>query len=682
MTQTASVAPATPPQGPAPTTGPAGAGIEGARAALAHGDHAGALSGAAAVLAQDAGHRDALLIAASARRHMQDTEGALAMLARLSALYPQFSLMLQERGLCHVARRDAPAAIADLLATVTINPALPHAWKMLEGLWRMTGDAANAALAAEHAATLRTLPPEVIHATSLFADGDLDAAEALIRPFLLTRGDHPEAMRLLAKIGLAHDVLDDAELLYAGVLTLAPDHHAARGEYVETLLKRHRYAAAREALAPLLESAAAHAGHRQQAATIAVGLGEHDAAIAIYRALLAETPAEDTVRAADINLWLGHALKTVGAVPDAIAAYREATRLRPDFGDAWWSLANLKTFRFTEADIAAMEVAPASGADRVALDFALGKALEDRGHADAAWARYAAGNAGQRAASRYRPEIIETNTRLQQPVCTPAFFAARADWGAPDPTPIFVLGLPRAGSTLIEQILASHPAVEGTQELAEIHRIAGDLQGRDHDEANPRYPGALADLTRDEVRALGERYLAETAPHRALGRPFFIDKMPNNFRHIGLIRLILPNAKIIDARRNPMDCCFSNLKQLFAQGQEFTYSAEDIARYYRTYLDLMRHWDAVLPGHVLRVTNEDVIDDLEGQVRRLLAHCGLSFDPACLDFHRNARAVRTPSSEQVRRPVNRDGQGAWRAFAAHLGPLEAALGDALTTWRD
>ena len=389
--------------------------------------------------------------------------------------------------------------------------------------------------------------------------------------------------------------------------------------------------------------------------------------------------------APDLYLWLGHALKTVGQVPEAIAAYRAAAAARPDFGDAYWSLANLKRYRFDDAEIARMRSAEASAAtapaDRAHLCFALGKALEDRGETPDSWHYYERGNALQRADSRYRPDILETNTRQQMAVCTRDFFAQREGWGAPDADPIFILGLPRSGSTLIEQILASHSEVEGTQELPDIQRIVVELQGRDPDFDNPRYPAVLADMTRDDVAALGARYIADTRVYRT-GRRRFIDKMPNNFRHIGMIRLMLPNATIIDARREPMACCFSNLKQLFAQGQEFTYSIDDIARYYRTYLDLMAHWDDVLPGHVLRVHHEDVVDDLEGSVRRLLDHCGLAFEPACVDFHRNRRSVRTPSSEQVRQPIFRDGLDQWRKYEPHLGPLKAALGDALERYRD
>jgi hypothetical protein len=250
-----------------------------------------------------------------------------------------------------------------------------------------------------------------------------------------------------------------------------------------------------------------------------------------------------------------------------------------------------------------------------------------------------------------------------------------------DADPIFIVGLPRAGSTLLEQILASHSQVEGTQELAEIQRSVLELNGRDNDLDNPRYPGSLGDLKPEDFVRLGQTYLRDTKIHRVQGKPFFIDKMPNNFRHVGLIHLILPNAKIIDARRDPMSCCFSNLKQLFANGQEFTYSIEDIARYYRTYLDVMEHWDAVLPGRVLRMQHEDVVEDLEGSVRRILDYCSLPFEEACVEFHKTKRSVRTPSSEQVRQPIFKDGLDQWRNFEEWLEPLQTALGDALTRYR-
>ena len=646
----------------------------------AAGRHEEALRDAEALLGAFPENRDLLLIAAVSLRHLTRIPDALAMLERLGRLRPMFSQMHQERGLCYVALKDAPRAIDALLRAVNINPALPMSWRMLEGVYRLTGDAENAETAAAHVATLKDLPGEVVIATSLYSDGELAPAEQMIRAFLLRRGDQPEAMRLLAKIGMAHDVLDDAEALLEAVLALAPAYRAARYDYAQVLVKRHKYVQAREQAELLLALDPANLDYRSLAATAAVGLGESEAAIAIYRDMLADLPA-----APDPHLWLAHALKTVGRTPEAVEAYRAAAALRPDFGDAYWSLANLKTYRFADEELGRMrarEAAPTTALeDRWHLCFALGKALEDRGEIAESWTWYERGNALKRVESRYRPEILETNTAKQIEVCTRGFFQERAGWGASAPDPVFILGLPRSGSTLLEQILASHSKVEGTQELADIQRIVLELQGRDPDLDNPRYPAALAEMTGDDFRRLGEKYLADTRAYRS-DRPFFIDKMPNNFRHIGLIHLMLPNARIIDARREPMSCCFGNLKQLFANGQEFTYSTEDIARYYRTYLELMRHWDAVLPGRVLRVRHEDVVEDLEGQVRRMLDYCGLEFERACVDFHKTERSVRTPSSEQVRQPIFRDGLDQWRKYEPWLGGLKVALGDALETWRD
>lgn len=644
------------------------------------GRHAEVLQAAEALGADAPEHRDALYLVARSQRHLGMTDASLQTLARMEQRHPHFSRLHEERGHCYVVKRDAPRAIDALLRAVNINPALPSSWNLLEGLYRMTGDAANAATAAAHVATLRKLAPEVVRATSLFSDGDLEPAEHTIRPYLLRVGNDVEGMRLLARIGLAREVLDDAEILLEAVLKLAPDYHMARFDYAQVLLARHLYQRACAEAEKLLAIDPRHLDYRALYASASVGLGEHERAIALYRELLCDLPA-----AADLHLSLAHALKTQGRKAEAIEAYRAATAARPDFGDAYWSLANLKTYRFSDDEIARMragEAAPAtSPADRCHLCFALGKALEDRGDHAASWRHYERGNALKRSESRYRPEIFETNTRRQIEVCTREFLASRAGAGDPDASPIFIVGLPRAGSTLIEQILASHSQVEGTQELGDIPRIALDLQGRDPDLDDPRYPGVLAELPPGEFRRLGAKYLHDTRVYRN-GKPYFIDKMPNNFRHLGLIHLMLPNAKIIDARREPMACCFSNFKQLFASGQEFTYGIEDIARYYRTYLELMRHWDAVLPGRVLRVHHEDVVDDLEGSVRRILDFCGLPFEAGCLAFHKTERSVRTASSEQVRQPIFRDGIDQWTNYAAQLAPLRGALGDALVRYRE
>ena len=643
------------------------------------GQHAQALQAAQALAAEVPGHYEALYLIARCQRYLGQVDTALQTLAQMEVQHPRYSRLHEERGHCYVVLRDAPRAIDALLHAVNINPALPSSWNLLEGLYRMTGDTANAATAASHVATLKRLAPEVVRATSHFSDGELDPAEQIIRAYLLKAGNDVEAMRLLARIGLARDVLDDADLLLEAVLKIAPDYRAARYDYACVLFERHLYKRACEEIEKLLAIDPEHLDYRTLYASASVGLGEHDRAIALYQQLLHVLPG-----AADLHLSLAHSLKTQGRQADAIDAYRAATIARPSFGDAYWSLANLKTYRFSDDEIARMrseEAMPATPlVDRYHLCFALGKAFEDRGDHAESWRYYQQGNALKRSESRYRAEIIETNTQRQIDICTRDFLAGRADAGDPSPDPIFIVGLPRAGSTLLEQILASHSLVEGTQELADIPRIVLDLQGRDPNLDDPRYPGVLAQMQPEDFRRLGEKYLRDTRIYRG-GKPFFIDKMPNNFRHLGLIHLMLPNAKIIDARREPMACCFSNFKQLFATGQEFTYSIEDIARYYRTYLDLMQHWDDVLPGRVLRVYHEDVVDDLESNVRRILDFCGLPFEPACLEFHKTARSVRTASSEQVRQPIFRDGLDQWTKFAPYLDPLKDMLGDALVRYR-
>ena len=639
-----------------------------------------ALQAAETLLATAPEDRDGLYLRAHAQRLLGDIPGALATLATLEGLHPHFSRLHQERGNCYVALKQAPQAIDAFLRGVQINPALPASWSMLEGLYRLTGQTANAAAAAAHVAKLRQLPAEVVTATALFCDGELTEAEQLARAFLLEHGHHIEAMRLLARIGIERDVLDDAQLLLEGVLDLAPDYRAARFDYAQVLVKRHLHQQAQEQAEKLLAADASDRNYRTLYAMTQVGLGLHERAIELYRELL-----NDAADPAELHLSIAHALKTLGRREQAIAEYRVAAASGGGYGEAYWSLANLKTYRFEDAELGRMRTAEAAAAtsvvDRVHLCFALGKGLEDLGQYEQSFQYYARGNALKRSASRYRPEVFELNTRLQTQVCTPGLFARHKDSGVPAADPIFIVGLPRSGSTLLEQILASHSAVEGTQELPDIQRIAVELQGRGPERDKPRYPAVLGELSAADFHRLGEKYLGDTRVYRT-GKARFIDKMPNNFRHVGLIHLMLPNAKIIDARREPMACCFGNFKQLFAHGQEFSYSIEDIARYYRTYLQLMRHWDAVLPGRVLRVHHEDVVNDLEGNVRRLLEYCGLEFEPACVEFHNTERSVRTASSEQVRQPIYREGLDQWRHYEPWLGRLREALGDALTRYRD
>jgi len=644
------------------------------------GRHTEALASAETLALAVPQNRDVLYLIAANQRCLNRISDALRTLERLEQQHPSFSLLYQERGYCYTTVRDAPRAMEAFLRAVDLNTALAASWTMLERLFRMAGDTNRAAMVAEQVATLKHLPPEVVRAGSLFSEGETSTAENILRQYLLNGGNHVEALRLLARIEHQANELEEAELRLEAALQLAPNYWAARLDYVRVLLDQQKHQQAYEVITTRLQLEAGSKHLLPQYALACVGLGRHEAAIEVYHQLLTESPEPS-----ELHVALGHSLKSVGRQKEAIECYKAAAALRPGFGDAYWSLANLKTYRFSDSEVARMraeEAAPSiSPIDRYHFCFALGKAYEDGNEFAKSWQFYEHGNAFKRAESRYRPEIIEINTGKQIEICTTEFFGARAGVGAPDSDPIFIVGLPRSGSTLVEQILASHSQVDGTQELPDIPRIVREIEGPRSNADHPRYPGVLTDFTPEDFAKLGARYITATRARRG-HKPFFVDKMPNNFRHIGLIHLILPNAKIIDIRREPMACCFSNLKQLFANGQEFTYSVEDIARYYRTYLDLMRHWDAVLSGQVLRVSYEDLVEDLEGNVRRILKFCGLEFEAACIQFQKTERGVGTASSEQVRQPLFRDGLLQWRNYEPWLGPLKDALGDAQIRYRD
>jgi tetratricopeptide (TPR) repeat protein len=660
-----------------PATSPVEAEVLRIRAQLERNEFGAALGAAEALAVQVPENRDVLYMIAVSQRYLKRIPEALATLERLERHHPAFSRLFQERGHCFVALRDAPPAIDAFLSAVNLNPALPASWRTLQTLYGMTGQSENAAMAGGHVATLAKLPPEIVTATAMFSDNELAPAEAIVREYLLKHGNHVEAMRLLARIGLAHDVLDDADTLLEAVLTMAPDYRAARYDYAIALLRRHKHEQSIAELEKLLQLEPDNRAYKTTYATAKVGLGDHEGALRLYQELIAG--AVQPVQAGELHLSVAHSFKALGRQQEAIESYRAAATVRPSFGDAYWSLANLKTYRFEPDEISRMRTEEAAEStalvDRYHLCFALGKALEDKGEFEESYRYYERGNALKKSQSRYRPEPIERNTRLQKEICTQEFFAARRGAGCDSPDPIFIVGLPRSGSTLLEQILASHSKVEGTMELADIPRLVLDLQGREPDSDNPRYPAVLQTLEPGEFLRLGRKYLSDTRVYRT-DKPRFIDKMPNNFRHLGLIHLILPNAKIIDARRNALACCFSNFKQLFASGQEFTYSLEDIGRYYRTYVELMAHWDSVLPGKVLRVEHEDVVENLDANVRRILDFCGLEFEPQCVEFYKTERSIRTASSEQVRRPIFKEGIDQWTNFERWLGPLKAVLGPA------
>ena len=499
--------------------------------------------------------------------------------------------------------------------------------------------------------TLAQLPAPVIRAASSFCAGEMAAARRVLQEFVRDAGAHAEALRLLGRIAHHDNQLDEAAALFEQVLRIAPGYRAARADYVRTLIEQQRYLEARQQLGRLLELEPGHRDYLFLAALIHAGLGQHELAIANYHRVrdgAAGWPA--------LHLLLGNSLKAVGRQSQAIHSYRLAAAGGVALGDAWWSLANLKTYRFSDVEIGEMRSREADGAtqlvDRYHLCFALGKALEDCGEYEESWRYYERGNALKAAHTTYDPAALESAVERSIQANPAQSFASQSGSLNLRHTPIFIVGLPRSGSTLVEQILASHSKVEGTQELPLVGRIAA---------------------AHCDPQQQGERYLAAARSYAPLDRPFFIDKMPGNFQHIGLIHRMLPTAKIIDVRRDPIACCVSNFRQLYARGNGFSYRVDHLARYYRSYLRLMNHWDEVLPGRVLRVRYEELVEDLAGNVLRLLRHCELDPEPGCLRFYATNRLVSTASSEQVRLPVYRTGLSHWRHFEPWLGALKEAL---------
>ena len=579
--------------------------------------------------------------------------------------------------------RDPKLAVEQTLEILKVVPGHAGARQLLAAAHRAHGDqftiagdtdAADQAYA--KAIRASTSDPRLMEAAAALAENKLAIAERLLRTHLKQAPTDVAAIRMLAEVAARIGRYTDAEKLLSRALELAPSFEPARHNYAIVLYRQQKGEEALAQVEVLLAHEPNNSGYRNLMAAVLARLGEYERAIPLYLKLLKDFPRES-------RIWLsyGHALRSVGRQDECIAAYRRCIAFAPTFGEAHWSLANLKTFRFTPAEVEAMgavlQRSDLRNEDRYHLHFALGKALEDAGAYAASFEHYAQGNKLRRADGGYNADETTAHMRRSKALFTRDFFAARAGSGCPAPDPIFVVGLPRAGSTLIEQILSSHSQVEGTMELPDLAHLARALGEQKLKSDASKYPQTLGDLDRERLKALGEEYLARTRVQRKTGRPFFIDKMPNNFAHTGMIHLILPNAKIVDARRHPMANCFSAFKQHFARGQTFTYDLGELGHYYRDYVELMAHFDDVLPGRVHRVHYERMVADTESEVRRLLAYCGLEFEPACLRFNETERAVRTASSEQVRRPIFSDAVEQWRNYEHWLGPLRDALGPAL-----
>jgi len=644
--------------------------LKNARQALQAGRFEDGLEQVQTFLADDASDGEALYIAAVAARYLKRLDEAADYLARLHDAMPEYGRAWQEQGHLALAAGDEATALTAFIRAARFNPALEASWREQARLLEKVGRVVEAGAARAQQERLRKLPQELLAVTNHLAEGRLARAEELCRHYLRRHPRDVEGMRLLARIGIELGILDDAEFLLESAVTFAPDDVQLRLDYIDALRRRQKFALALSQAETLYQRDPDSPAFQSRLAIESIQAGDYERGLELFDAVLEKLPRDPASLTSR-----GHALKTKGERGQAEDSYRAAISAKPDHGDAWYALANLKTYRFAAPEVETMrELAARPGLafmDRVYLNFALGKALEDEQDYAASFSHYEQGNALKRAQTRYSADKMSAELAKQREHCTSDLFERHEGAGRAAPDPIFILGLPRAGSTLLEQILASHSKIDGTLELPNILALAHRLRGRKAGQS--QYPEVLHKLSAEQLRTFGEDFIRDTRIHRQ-GAPFFIDKMPNNFRHIGLIHLILPNAKIIDARRAPMDCCFSGFKQLFAEGQEFTYGLTEIGRYYADYVELMDHWDDVLPGKVLRVQHEDVLDDLEGQTRRMLDYLELPFEEACLDFHQTERAVRTASSEQVREPINRKGQGAWKSFEPWLDPLKRALG--------
>lgn len=641
------------------------------------GEFSEALEYLSEIINSDNSNPEAFYMQAVCHRYRKEYELSLEALNNLKALSPDHGRAHQEEGHTYRDMGNFGSALRAYERACYFNPALISSYKSQIKILKAQGRSVQLARVSAQLKHTESLPKPLLAVVDLISQGKLLKAEELCRKFMLKMPHHVEGMRLLADIGIRLGVLDDAEYLLETAVELEPENTRARIDYIQALRKRQRYELAFQQAQNLLQSEPDNHQFKSIYAVECMQTGNFDGALQAFDEILVSLPSDPVTLTSK-----GHALKTRGDFDEAVSSYHLAIDSNFGHGEAYYSLANLKTYRFSETEISNMESLATDNnlpfMDRVYIYFALGKAYEDEQDYARSFNHYEQGNKLKKTQSRYRAEQMSEEFAAQKEIFTKDFIESMRSSGHPAPDPIFILGLPRAGSTLLEQILSSHSQVDGTLELPNILSLSQKLRRMGVEQETPGYPQILPKLPPETYAEFGQEFIKDTQIHRA-GAPFFIDKMPNNFRHIGLIKLMLPNAKVIDARRNPLDCCLSGYKQLFAEGQEFTYDLQDIGQYYRDYVSLMEFWDKVLPGFVLRVNNEDVIDDLETQVRRMLDFCGLPFEEACLNFHQTERNIRTPSAEQVRKPVSRAGVGQWRHYDQYLDPLKEVLGSELTS---
>jgi len=621
-------------------------------------------------------HPNALLLKAAVATRQNNYRLALGLLQPLVRAHMGWADAHAELGLAFRAAGQGDQAVQCFKKSLSIKPHAPKIWLTLADTYSAMGE--NRLADAAYGMQLRysDANPVLLSAAQAMTDNRLPVAERVLKDYLKQNPTDVAGIRMLAEVAarLGRDI--DAENLLLRCLELAPSFHFARQNYAYVLSRNNRFAEVLDQCEYLLQGDAGNLSYLNLKAVALSKIGDFAHGIELYEQVLAQNDGYS-------RIWhsFGHTLKTAGYLERAIAAYRRSIALEPTYGEAYWSLANLKTFRFSEQDISEMQQQLASGElsdeDRFHFDFALGKALEDQKAFASAFQAYERGNALRKTMINYSADRNRLKLEQNKAIFDRSFFEAREAYGFDSAEPIFVLGMPRAGSTLVEQILSSHSLVEGTMELPDMIAVTKDLYRTLANKKTSTYYPALEQISEAQCRAYGQRYIENTRIHRKQNTPFFIDKMPNNYAHVALIQLLLPKAKIIDARRHPMACCFSNFKQHFARGQNFSYSLEDMGGYYRDYVELMAHFDAVLPGRIHRVHYENMVADTETEVRRLLEYCGLPFEQGCLRFFENDRPVRTASSEQVRQPIYKDGVDQWRNFEPWLQPLKTALGPVL-----
>ena len=648
--------------------------------AIKRGDNIEAMRLLKSNLKKDQNHIDSLYLAAVSSRYLKNYDDSKKYIESLLTNAPDMGRAYQELGHLNRDSGNEEDSIKHYRQACELNPALPSSWKALYSYFKKNENKPAADHAYMQMNTLETMPNTLLFISQILNEGKLGIAEEKCREFLKQYPTNTYAMSLLSDIADRLGYFDDAEFLLESAVKLSPSDGELRMKYAMILRKKQKFAKTMEQVNILCEKFPENLSYQAQKASEIMQNGDHKGAIDLFDDILKKNPYNFSILTSK-----GHAQKTLGESDRAINSYQTAYQVKQDHGEAFFSLANLKTYEFSKNELNIMREqlkrVDLTMRDKAYFHFALAQGCEAVGEYDEAFFHLDSGNKIKNKQSKYSIERMDKELQAQIDVCDELFFEKHGQGGHETKDPIFILGLPRAGSTLIEQILASHSMIDGTLELPNILSMAQSLRGDDIYGKEGNYPKSMENLSLEKRIAMGEKFISDTSMHRNEA-PRFTDKMPNNFRHIGLIHLIMPNAKIIDARRYPLDCCFSMFKQLFAQGQEFTYGLTEAGSYYKSYIKLMNHWDQVLPNKILRVNNEDIIDDLEGQVVRMLNFLELPFEESCITFYETDRSVRTASSEQVRKPINKAGMDRWKPYAKYLGPLLDGLGTELVKPED